>query len=265
MKKKKVKNVSGTGEWCVKGLNCVTGCSHDCLYCYARNFAKRFHRVRRDEWRVMKVREDVLRKHYRQYNGPVMFPTTHDITPEVLGPCMRLVGKLVEAGNRLLLVSKPHIECVAAICEQFAAVRGQIKFRFSIGADDDDILSFWEPFAPAYLERMACLQYAQAKGFATSISIEPMLDSANIVRHVNALAPSVTDTIWLGMMNRIKANVEIETVETLQSVIRILDGQTDERIRGIYAELAGHPKIRWKDGIKKIMGLDRPATTGLDV
>ena len=77
-------------------------------------------------------------------------------------------------------MSKPHLDCIQAICQQFGDYREKILFRFTIGACDDTVLSFWEPGAPTYAERMASLQYAYEQGFQTSVSVEPMLDSANI-------------------------------------------------------------------------------------
>ena len=46
MKRKshKIKN-QGTQEWSVKTINCCTGCSHDCRYCYAKGMAVRFKQV----------------------------------------------------------------------------------------------------------------------------------------------------------------------------------------------------------------------------
>jgi DNA repair photolyase len=35
----------GTKEWADKTVNCCTGCSHDCLYCYAKGMAVRFKQV----------------------------------------------------------------------------------------------------------------------------------------------------------------------------------------------------------------------------
>ena len=32
-------------------------------------------------------------------------------------------------------------------------------------------------------------------------------------------------------------------------------GQTKQRVREIYAELKGNPKIRWKDSYKQVLGL----------
>jgi len=49
--------ISGTKEWSVESVNCVTGCSHNCRYCYARAMALRFHRIKRPEdWATMQVR-----------------------------------------------------------------------------------------------------------------------------------------------------------------------------------------------------------------
>lgn len=86
----------------------------------------------------------------------------------------------LHAGNKVLVVSKPHLECIRAICERFDLVKDQILFRFTIGACDDQILSYWEPNAPRYDERKQCLFYAYQAGLRTSVSVEPMLDSANI-------------------------------------------------------------------------------------
>ena len=40
--KSKIKRAHGTSEWSVKTINCCTGCSHDCLYCYAKEMGNHF-------------------------------------------------------------------------------------------------------------------------------------------------------------------------------------------------------------------------------
>ena len=37
------KPVFGTAEWAKYNLNCQSGCSHGCLYCYAQAQAQRFN------------------------------------------------------------------------------------------------------------------------------------------------------------------------------------------------------------------------------
>jgi hypothetical protein len=49
-------------------------------------------------------------------DGLVGFPSSHDIFPEILDPYLFVLGKLLRAGNEVLIVTKPNIECISAIC-----------------------------------------------------------------------------------------------------------------------------------------------------
>ena len=186
-------------------FNCLTGCPHGCLYCYGRSMA---HRFGRPFTTVPVVRIKEVECGRRLCSGRIMFPTTHDITPDTLEPCLTVLGKLLVAGNDVLVVSKPHLECIKRICQDFAEFRNQFTFKFTIGADDDSILGFWEPHAPKFGERFDCLKYAFRNGFQTSVSMEPMLNTPHAVDLFHRFAPFVTDTIWLGKMNRIRNNVQ---------------------------------------------------------
>ena len=42
MKNNRKHNSQGTREWSEKTFNCCEGCSHDCLYCYAKEGATRY-------------------------------------------------------------------------------------------------------------------------------------------------------------------------------------------------------------------------------
>jgi hypothetical protein len=53
--------------------------------------------------------------------------------------------------------------------------------------------------APSYAERKEALIYAFFSGFETSVSIEPMPDSENIVLLVEDLELYVTDAIWIAL------------------------------------------------------------------
>lgn len=258
------KNTHGAREWAEKSVNCCTGCEHDCIYCYARGMAERFKRVQPDQWQYCQVRKHDVEKDYGKYDGQVMFPSSHDIMPVNLAACLIVLVKLLVAGNRVLIVSKPHLECIQRICEELASYREQILFRFTIGAKDDAIISVFEPGAPTYTERKACLVYAHENGFKTSISVEPMLDSANIDALINDLLPYVTDAIWVGKMNYIgrlynqypHLKPEIQAVEA---------GQTDGRIQQIYGRWQNHPQIKWKESIKKVVNLPLVTKAGLDI
>jgi DNA repair photolyase len=194
-----------------------------------------------------------------------MFPSSHDITPTNLSACLQVLENLVAAGNDVLVVSKPHLECIRAICQQFEGYRDRILFRFTIGALDDRLLSLFEPNAPEYQERKASLQYAYELGFQTSVSAEPMLDPANIDDLIADLLSFITDAIWIGKMNYV-GRLYSKVGPEVQAALKIIeDDQTDEIIRAIYARHRHNPKIKWKKGIKKIVGIPLAPKPGMDI
>ena len=258
------KRISGTLEWAVANKNCLTGCSHDCRYCYARAQAIRFKKATKESWRHPVLNEVEVNKRPTKAKGTIMFPTTHDILPEFLEAEMQVIDRLLKAGNNVLIVSKPHRECIRFICECFEDYKDRILFRFTIGAYDDTILGYWEPKAPQFLERLACLQLAFQEGYQTSVSCEPMLDSANVCDMFLMLEPFVTDGIWIGKMNKVRSRVPIENEEDERRVKLIEDGQTDEKIKAIYERLKNEPKVRWKESIKEVVGLPAATEAGLD-
>jgi DNA repair photolyase len=218
-----------------------------------------------EEWPLEQVRQKDVDKSQKFYSGRVMFPSSHDITPGNFDACFTVLEKLLARGNEILIVSKPRFECIKWICESFIDYRHEILFRFSITAMDDDLISFWEPGATSYAERKAALVYAVSSGFGTSVSIEPMLDSANVVELAEELAPYVTDAIWIGKMNHIRKNIQIDSPEFEDAVQRIEEGQTDDQVNAIFEALKDNPKIKWKGGIKKIVGIKPPEVPGLDI
>jgi len=183
-----------------------------------------------------------------------MFPTTHDILPAFLYECLKVLEKLLAAGNRILVVTKPHRRCIMALCREFPKYRDQILFRFTITAIDSWLLSYWEPEAPTFSERLACLRYVFENGWQTSVSCEPLLDAQNVNRLVSTVERYVTDTIWIGKMNRIWSRVPPGTSES--AICAIENGQTDIQIALIYSRLKDNAKIRWKDSYRKVLRLE---------
>jgi DNA repair photolyase len=165
----------------------------------------------------------------------------------------------------VLVVSKPHLDSIRAICQRFEGYRDRILFRFTIGAQDNRLLSLFEPNAPGYQERKAALQYAYEDGFNSSVSAEPMLDPANVDSLIADLLPFVTDALWIGKMNyvgRLNSKVSPE----VQAALKVIEnGQTDENIHAIYERHRNNPKIKWKKGIKKIVGLPLAPQPGMDI
>ena len=211
----------GTKEWADSNVNCYKGCSNNCRYCYAKIMAIRFKRVTNDTWKEMEPNTKCIRKGYNRRNGRVMFPTSHDITEESLDNCLIVLKKLVEAGNEVLVTTKPKINCIKQICDNFGEFKDNIQFRFTITSNDDKKLKFWEPNAPTYNERLKSLKYAFNKNFKTSVSIEPFLDE-DPVELIKKVLPYVTDSIWVGKMNYIKSKeITQEEVEYYKWVHKI--------------------------------------------
>jgi len=258
------KKISGTREWAVHNVNIISGCSHNCRYCYARAMAVQYGRATLESWPVEKLRPAEVRKRQPHIEGTVMFPTTHDITLIHLPACIEVIGHILDAGNKLLIVSKPHLMAIEAICKWFILRREQILFRFTIGSTDDSILSYWEPGAPPYAERLASLKHAHSAGYETSVSIEPMLDAPGLDRLITDIRPLITDSIWIGKMNHIRFPIPVDPEGHCFHVAVIAAGQTDGSIRTIYNRYKGEPKIKWKESIKQVVGLPLAQTAGED-
>lgn len=265
------KKVSGTAEWSKSSVNVMLGCKHDCRYCYARSSAHRFGRVEPGQWPEEIVQPNLLAKNFGKRSGTIMFPTTHDINPDNFEHTGATLEKLLVAGNDVLVVSKPHLETVQEMCTRFLPYRDQILFRFSIGSCDDDTLTLWEPGAPSFEERLDALKHAHRQGFETSVSMEPMLDTmeARIVNTFRYVEPFVTDAVWLGKMNRaterLKRNGFGNDTALMRAAEALVSSQRDARILELYDRLKDEPKVKWKESIKAVVGLEIPTEAGLDI
>jgi len=264
------KPVSGTKEWAASNFNIQLGCEHDCRYCYAKSVAIRFNRATPETWKEERILPDKCAKNFGKRKGTIMFPTTNDITPGNLPNSLGVLKKMLLAGNDVLVVSKPHLDCIVSLCHNLTDHQDQILFRFTIGSGNDNVLAFWEPGAPGFSERLAALTYACKTGYKTSVSMEPILDTDedDIVVLVEQLDPWVTDSIWLGKMNSVERRLKLngewnEATERMAAALMV--SQTDYCIKKLYARLKDHPDVKWKESIKKVVGLEVPTEKGLDV
>jgi len=166
--------------------------------------------------------------------------------PDVLESCMIVLDKLLKAGNEVLVTTKPDIEVVSRIINQFEEYKNQIEFRFTITSKNDDLLSFWEPGAPHYLNRKEALVLAYKEGFETSVSIEPFLDNTPY-ELINELSDYVTNMIWVGPMNYIgKIEVAPEDQHYFSQLRKSVE---PENLRAIHDNLKNNPKIKFKDSL----------------
>lgn len=260
-------NISGTKEWAVANINIAKGCENDCKYCYAKGMSIRFKRSTKDSWKTPELNNTANNTKVKKVDGRIMFPTSHDITPFNLTESIQVIEQNLLIGNKMLIVSKPRLDCIKELCDKLLKYKEQILFRFTIGSTNNEILKFWEPGASSFEERIESLKYAYNLGFQTSVSCEPMLD-ANIDELINAVSPYVTDSIWLGKVNRLKSILSINKENdeaTLQMADELIDLQNDEAIIKIYEKYKDDELIKWKESIKKVVGLKLNEEAGMDV
>lgn len=254
MKEEKEKIPFGVAEWGVS-KNLIRGCKNNCCYCYSKSLSIRYKRNTPEDWENEQVNFKQLKKKFKKENNVIMFPSTHDLSPENLEYNLQFLGNLLESGNNVLIVSKAHLSVIESICEQFKDFKSQILFRITIGSMDNNTLKLWEPGAPDYNERKAALQHAYNLGFETSVSAEPYLDE-NVFDLVNDLSEFVSETLWIGKinypLNRLKLNGVTDPI-VLQKANDLIQIQSDENVLKLYYQLKDNPKIRWKESIKKVL------------
>lgn len=258
----------GLWQWVSWYSNWSKGCKHGCLYCYAMTQEVcRFKRMTYEGWKDFKLKDPVITfnngqtiKKVEKIDGWGMLPGTHDIFPEILDESITYIREHLEIGNHLILVMKPHIECIKAIVEEFKEYRKQILFRFTITSNDDELLEFWEPDAPGYDERELCLSFAYHEGFQTSVSIEPFLDK-NPIPLIEALGSHISEVLWIGAMNHLKRIGHIVSPKSseFQHIQKITS--TDNLIRIISQINNLHPlikeKIQYKESFDHALELSK--------
>lgn len=250
---------TGTKEWSEHSYNIQKGCPNACIYCYARyNAVKRYKYVKDiEQWQQPIIDEKKVKKQWSKVDGVIMFPTTHDIDRNNVIQCSEVLKNMLKAGNNVLIVSKPDINCINYLIIALMNYKEQIMFRFTIGSTFSGTLEFLEPNAPDLSSRVFSLQAAYNAGYKTSISVEPLLGGIEVLSTIcNNLSYYVTDEIWVGKLNginhRILDNVSQEQKNALEM---IKDNQTDEKIIELYEHFKSYPKIKWKDSIKKVINI----------
>lgn len=245
---------TGTKEWAEVTENIARGCPNNCLYCYAASNAQRFKLRQRDDWGNEELTKKAHITTYPTRRGVVMIPSAHDITPFNVDAFIRVARLMLAAGNRLLIVSKPRLDCIGKVIGALEAHKDAILFRFTIGTTDAATAAHWEPGAPAPAERIEALKLAFEAGYRTSVSAEPLLGGVETAMHLlDAVRPYVTDTVWVGKMNKIRARVDLVSPENRARAEEIEQAQTDDEIQRLFIALDGDPLVRWKDSVSEAL------------
>lgn len=248
---------TGTREWAASNINIQLGCEHDCRYCYARSNAVRFKWTTCERWSSPIINQQAVDQNYGKKRGVVMFPSSHDITPSNISECLVVILKLLDAGNQVLIVSKPHIDCIMLMCHCLDKYKERIEFRFTIGSMRDDVLKFWEPGAPGFDDRLRCLQYAHYGNYKTSVSAEPYLDDCIEHLYIRCF-PYITESFWIGLLRQFNHRVDRKpiSVEQMYDYVKpLLACQQKNPVRRLYEKMNGRPLVRWKDSIREMLAI----------
>lgn len=239
----------GTKEWSPRSLNIYYGCRNNCSYCYAKKIWERFRKEKEGlpkQWDEMIPNERIINKGYKKVKTEgnkfdYMFPTSHDIVTSILEDYLKVLDKLLKAGNSVLITTKPSFECIKEICSLIVEndYQEQVEFMFTITSLDQEKLKEFEPNAPGIEERLDSLVYVYKKGLIANVSIEPFLDK-NPIPLIKKVQPWAA-TIWLGIMSG--RRYEHHELLNLKKIIEKLNKQilSDSKLRY---------KIRLKDGFR---------------
>jgi DNA repair photolyase len=236
-------------------INIQIGCENDCRYCYAKYDAvHRFRFCTAQGWAEPRINNKKVDSTYSNH-GFVAFPSTHDITDRNISQYLCVLRKLLDAGNRVLIITKPRWQQIALICESFKEHRKKILWRFTIGSANDEVLQFWEPGASNFGERLNCLRYAFLSGYQTSVSCEPMLDA--FVDHVySATAEYITESFWIGLLRNFISRVDQSGISDEQQdkfIVPLLKASSPTVVKAMYDLMKDKPFIKWKESVRNMM------------
>ena len=167
----------------------------------------------------MELNRKAFFHNFKKREGIIMYPTSHDITPETIDYYLQILLKMLKVGNHVLITTKPHLNCINQILTKTVKYKDQITFRFTITSIDNNILKKYEPNAPRFNERHLSLRLSYNYKFNTSVSIEPFLD-LDPIPLITKVIPYISDTLWIGPLNYMKA--ECNTWENIQNIINKL-------------------------------------------
>jgi len=215
--------------------------------------AIRFGRKNAENWPKMQP----LKNSKYPHNKLIMFSSSHDLFYEDIKLIEESIEKLLANDNKILFVTKPRFKVIKYLLDFFGAyygnkIKDKIEFRFTIGSSNNEVLSFWEPNAPSFEERLKATEIINKfneeineKIFSYSISMEPLLTlhPENIINKI----PNAKE-YWLGKMNYVNLNNPKNEKEKIyfERQKRI---NSESFWKKLYIQFKDFDKIKWKDSV----------------
>ena len=189
-------------------LNCYTGCTHRCAYCYAR-FMQRFH-PHDEPWGAfvdVKINavETLKRQLRRATPGEVFLSTACDGWQPIEARyrlTRRCCELLLERGFSLSLLTKGTL-----VARDFDIFHDRpVRVGITLTTLDERLRKLWEPGAASVDRRIGVIEAARRAGLKTSIMFGPLLpflsdDQASIDTMLECAATLKVDAIWFDAIN----------------------------------------------------------------
>jgi DNA repair photolyase len=202
---KTILNRSGLGDY---SLNCYTGCTHACLYCYAR-FMQRFH-PHPEPWGTfvdVKVNSvEVLKRQLRRAEPGEVFVSSACDGWQSVEARYRLTRRccelLLERDFQVNVLTKSTL--ILKDLDIFAGRRARIGI--TVTTLDERLRELWEPRAAGVEERFQASAAARNAGLETSVMFGPLLpflsdSQASIGAMLERAADLRIDRIWVDALN----------------------------------------------------------------
>ncbi len=189
-------------------LNCYVGCTHGCVYCYAR-FMQRFHPHPEPWGEFVDVKTnavEVLRRQLRRARpGDVFMSSACDgwqpieKERELTRECCRL---LLEHGFQVNVLTKSSL----ALRDLDVFGGRSARIGITLTTLDEHLRNLWEPRAASVNERIRVIQEASRSGLETSVMFGPLLpflsDSQESIDSLFELAAHLEiDVVWVDALN----------------------------------------------------------------
>jgi len=201
---KSLLNKSGLADYCI---NCYTGCSHGCRYCYAR-FMKKYtkHSEPWGEFVDVKINApDVLRRElYKKPKGSVFLSSVCDAY-QPLEEKYRLTRKVLmellrEQWPIVVQTKSPLILRDLDLLKQFK----DVEVGFTVTTLDEDVCKTFEPRVSHGEERVQALKQIHKAGIKTYAFLGPMfpiLIEKELDKMIKTLAEIPVDYIWIDKLS----------------------------------------------------------------
>ena len=158
-----------------RAINHYSGCSHNCIYCYARFVCK--WRKQKEKWGEfvdVKINApELVAEESKDKNGTVILCTTAD-PYQPIERKYRLTRKVLQNLNpnlKLSILTKSDL--ITRDIDLFRRFKN-VELGLTITTLNEDIKKVFEPFSPSSHARLEALKKLKQEGFYTYVFVSPI-------------------------------------------------------------------------------------------